>query len=74
LWHYWTFSAPHAVIRRPRGDSAPGYGALLITPLHHAFMNCKVTSTPLPYLHHQVGRVSPTHLSIMTKLWYCDMP
>jgi len=36
LWHCWDFSAPPAVIRRPRSDSAPGELcpiSLLVTPL-----------------------------------------
>jgi len=51
LWHCWAFSAPHAVIR----DSVPGElcpPCTLITPLHHAFINCKAASTPRPCLKH----------------------
>jgi len=47
------FSAPHAVISRPHGNSATGEFfpfSPLITPLPHAFLNCKAASTPGHYL------------------------
>jgi len=55
LWHCWSFSAPHAVISRPHGDSAIGELfplSPLVTPLPHGFINCKAVSSLRSYRKH----------------------
>jgi len=65
------FRRPTQWVGAPMVIGGPGNCAPLAPPhyaLTQAFINCKAASTPHPYLRHDVGRVTPAPLSIMTKL------
>ena len=76
LWHCWAFSAPHAVIPRPHGDSAR-VELFLLSPSHYAPAPCIhklqscINTAPLPKASSWACYASTTkHYDKTVVLWH----